>query len=209
MKTLLMSLIGTFMCFSLFAQVDSTNNPNPPTVTPQTPVPMNNNVTDSSSNMNSMNRSNMDSMNHSNMDSMNNNMNSTGMVNNSNTPGQPNYAALPVLETYVPDNIVADVKQQHEGSYVYDITAVKAQRDSTIAMSSMNQNSTTITNADSTNPGTTTTTNPTANTNSTTGGQNSGMSTTPQEYNYVVRYLQGGTMTTEILNNSGTKINNP
>ena len=244
MKTLFLSLICTFTCLSLFAQVDSTNNTNntnPTTVTPQTTTPpANNNATDTAANMNSTNsnmnstNSNMNSNNsnsnanmnsnnmNSNMNSMNR-MDSSSMVNTSNTPGQANYAALPVLETYVPDNIVSAVKQEHEGSYIYDITAVKAPMDSS-SMSqanSMNQNSTAMNSTTTTTNSTTTTTtqdttttsNATVNANSNmTMGQNpNNMSNTsaPQQYQYVVRYLQGGTMTTEILNNSGTKVNNP
>jgi len=148
-------------------------------------------------------------------------MDSTAMANTINTPGQPNYAALPVLETYVPENIVAEVKQEHEGSYIYDITAVKAPMDSTMAQgNSMNQSATTMnanttttnttTVTDSTAQNTTVATNTTGNTNSNaTMNQNSGRSTTPQEYDYVVRYLQGGTMVSETLDNNGTKINKP
>jgi hypothetical protein len=238
MKTLLMSLICTFTCLSLFAQVDSTNNTNntnPTTVTPQTTTPTtNNNATDTAANMNSTNsnmnstnsntnsnNSNMNSNNNmnSNMSSMNR-MDSSSMVNTSNIAGQAHYAALPVLETYVPDNIVAAVKQEHDGSYIYDITAVKAPMDSTMAANTMNQNSTTMTAnttttttntataTDSTHQNATATTNTTVNTNAPMG-QNANNMSTPQEYQYVVRYLQGGTMTTEILNNSGTKVNNP
>jgi hypothetical protein len=147
---------------------------------------------------------------------MNNRMDSSSMTI-SNTPGQANYAALPVLETYVPENIVASVKQEHEGSYIYDITAIKAPMDSTMShtnsMNSMNQNSTTMnstsattttnsTGTDSSNQNTTATTNTNSNT---TMGQNTNNMSAPQEYEYVVRYLQGGTMTTEILKNNGTK----
>jgi len=147
-------------------------------------------------------------------------MDSSSMAMTSNTPGQANYAALPVLETYVPDNIVSEVKQEHEGAYIYDITAVKAPMDSSMTANTMNQNSTTMTanttttttntasTTDSTNQNATATTNTTVNTN-TPMGQNTNNMSTPQEYQYVVRYLQGGTMTTEILNNSGTKVNNP
>ncbi len=235
MKTLIMSLICTFTCLSLFAQVDSTNNntnntnnTNPTTVSPQTTTPTtNNNVTDSSSNMNSNNsnmnstNSNMNSNNSSNMNSMNNKMDSSSMVNTTN-PGQANYAALPVRETYIPDNILADVKQEHEGSYIYDITAVKAPMDSSMAQgNSMNQNSTAMnststtttnpTSTDSTNQNTTATTNATvnANSNTTMGGQHANTMSAPQEYYYVVRYLQGGTMASEKLDNNGTKISNP
>jgi len=224
MKTLLMSLILTFTCLSLFAQVDSTNNTNntnPTTVSPETTTPpANNNATDTSANMNATN-SNMNSNNNSNsnanMNSMNR-MDSSSMVNTSTIQGQANYAALPVLETYVPDNIVSTVKQEHEGSYIYDITAVKAPMDSS-SMSqgnSMNQNSTAMNSTTTTTNSTTTTTQDTTTTvnanSNTTMGQNSNNTSNmsaPQEYQYVVRFLQGGTMTTEVLNNSGTKVNNP
>ena len=124
------------------------------------------------------------------MNSMNNNMNNSASVNYTNTPGQPDYAALPVLETYIPGNIVAEVKAEHEGSYIYDITAVKAPEDTSMAQGTlMNPSTPYSTTADSTA--------------TSTASQNS----RPQQYDYVVRYLQGGNMDTEILNNDGSKKN--
>lgn len=133
----------------------------------------------------------VDSANNTNpMNSMNKNMGNSGTVNYTNMPGQPDYAALPVLETYIPGDIVADVKAEHEGSYIYDITAVKAPEDTSMAQgNSMSPSTPNSTTADSTA--------------TITASRNS----RPQEYDYVVRYLQGGSMSTEILNNDGSKKN--
>lgn len=133
----------------------------------------------------------VDSANNTNpMNSMNKNMGNSGTVNYTNMPGQPDYAALPVLETYIPGDIVADVKAEHQGSYIYDITAVKAAEDTSMAQgSSMSPSTPNSTTADSTA--------------TITASRNS----RPQEYEYVVRYLQGGSMSTEILNNDGSKKN--
>src|ERR1019366_6530002 len=49
-------------------------------------------------------------------------------INNSqNIVGQPGYASLPVLEIYVPADVVAKVKSKHNS--VYDITSVKHTAD--------------------------------------------------------------------------------
>jgi len=123
------------------------------------------------------------------MNSMNKNMSNSASVNYTNIPGQPDYAALPVLETYIPGNIVSDVKAEHEGSYIYDITAVKAPEDTSMAQgNSMNSSAPNSTTADS------------------TATITASQASRPQEYDYVVRYLQGGSMATEILNNDGSKM---
>jgi len=193
-----------------------------------------NSNTDSSSILNSVNtnNNNMNSNhNNMNMNSNNNNMssmrtdslniNNSGLVNPNNTPGEAGYASLPVLETYVPDNIVSDVKQRHPNTVVYDITAVKAPVDSSAMNqgtsmsgmndSSMNQNTT----ANSTTNQNSTTMNSNNNMNSTTNNMNmnhsNGMAqdstmAKPQEYNYIVRFDQNGQMTEETLNNDGTAL---
>jgi hypothetical protein len=162
MKTLLMSLALTLTCCALFAQVptDTTNNNwNRDSSQMNTTPP--NNMSDTSGNMNN---SNMPSRNDTLNNGMtNDNMNQTqmnnGMVNNNrsdtsllvnpmNTPGQPDYAALPVLETFVPDAVVATVKEKYGNELVYDITAVKAQVDSTaIADQNMSMNNSNSMNA--------------------------------------------------------------
>ena len=49
-------------------------------------------------------------------------------VNNSqNIAGQPGYASLPILESYVPADVVAKVKSKHNS--VYDISSVKHTAD--------------------------------------------------------------------------------
>jgi hypothetical protein len=217
MKTLLTSVICTFLCFSLFAQVDSTNNTNtnndssmnstpaitPPTMNTTTDTSMNNNQTpmptmntDTSANMNS---------NNSGMNMSDSSMNAN-LVNPNNIPGQSDYAALPVLETYVPDDIVAQVKQKHTNEVIYDITAVKAPVDSSMMHTDsmgMNQNSMAMNQSS--------TTDSTMNQN-TTNNLNNGMAMDstmqmPEKFNYVVRVVQGGQLMTETLESNGTALN--
>ena len=226
-----MLAVCTFICFSLFAQVDSTNNrnntndtstndtsinstPTQPPMNTTTDTSMNNNQstmptmnTDTSANMNSNASTNMNSSN-SGM-----NMNDTSMnanlVNPNNIPGQPDYAALPVLETYVPDNIVAEVKQKHPNEVIYDITAVKAPVDSSMmqndsmAMNStaMNQSSATDSSMNQSSP---------MNQNKVNNSNAMSMDSTmqmPEKFNYVVRVIQGGQLMTETLASDGTALN--
>lgn len=99
-----------------------------------------NNNMNSNSNMSNTSNMNMHSdsattnagKNNSNMNSsqsMANNMNNSSMgtsklQNPMNTPGQPGYAALPLLEDYVPDDVVSKLKSQF-GNQLYSITTVK------------------------------------------------------------------------------------
>jgi len=238
MKTLLMSVICYLMCLSLFAQVDSTNRTNndssmnstptmtPPTMNTTTDTSMNNNQTtpptmntDTSGNMNSNNSTNMNS-NNSGMNMNDSSMNGN-LVNPNNVFGQPDYASLPVLETYVPDNIVAEVKQKHPNEVIYDITAVKAPVDSNMMQSdsmSMNQNSMAMnqSSADSgMNQNTTAMnqspmTDSSMNQNSTNNSNAMAMNSTmqmPEKFNYVVRVIQGGQLMTETLESDGTSLN--
>lgn len=189
MKTLLMSLALTFTCCALFAQVptDTTNNNNNwnrdssqmNTTTPP------NNMSDTSTNMNNTNiPGRSDTLNNgmtndntnppqtnNEMPNTNNSEMNNGMVNNNrsdtsllvnpmNTPGQPDYAALPVLETFIPDAVVASVKEKFGNELIYDITAVKAQADSTATAdqnmtmnnsNSMNSNQPTVQNSTTVN----------------------------------------------------------
>lgn len=51
----------------------------------------------------------------------------TSMNNmNSNKTNSTSYAALPVLETSIPQNVMAQLKQKNSGNQIYDITAVEA-----------------------------------------------------------------------------------
>lgn len=200
MKTLLMSIFCTFICASLFAQVDSTNNTNTPQTTP--PPTMN---TTNNSDMNATATNGQ-----------------ANLVNPDNIPGEADYAALPVMETFVPDNIVSEVKQKYPNDVIYDITAVKAPVDSAEMMQNsmnenatamnqdssmnMNQNSTAMNDQNSTmNQNNNTDQNSTMNQN-TTDNNDMAMNSakTPEKYNYVVRVLQGGQMVSETLESDGT-----
>lgn len=232
-----MSVICTFMCFSLFAQVDSTNKLNntnndssmkstptmaPPTMNTTTDSSRNNNQTtmptmntDTSGNMNSNLSTNMNS-NNSGMN-MNDSSSNANLVNPNNVPGQADYASLPVLETYVPDNIVTEVKQKHPNEVIYDITAVKAPVDSGMMQNdsmAMNQNSTAMTNQNSTMDSSmnqnSTKQNPAMNQNTVNNSNGMAMDSTmqmPEKFNYVVRVVQGGQLMTEILESNGTDLN--
>lgn len=216
-----MSVICTFMCFSILAQADTTNNINNTNntsdsninITPTT-TPTMNTTTDTSMNNNqttmpTMNTNTSGNMNTNLSTSTNSNMNDSAMnsnlVNPNNIPGQTDYAALPVLETFVPDNIVAEVKQKYPNEIIYDITAVKAPVDSSMMHTdsmAMNQNATTDS---SMHP------NSTMNQN-TANNLNNGMATDstmqmPEKFNYVVRVIQGGQLMTETLESDGTALN--
>src|SRR5665213_1407973 len=110
MKKLLISMICTFFCISLFAQTDSSNKNSNSNATP------------------TMNATNMDTTNHMNNMNTFGSMNSNSMANGSmamiNT-AEPK-ASLPVLETYIPADVISDIKQKVGNSdQIYDITAVK------------------------------------------------------------------------------------
>lgn len=101
---------------------------------------MNNTSATSASNVNGTNIGNADgtraSNNASNMNSGSNtnrwsnnaaNTNSAGNMNNmslNNGQAATGFAAIPVLETYVPDNVVAKLKQKY-GANLYDLTMIK------------------------------------------------------------------------------------
>ncbi|MEO6639218.1 MAG: hypothetical protein ABIN25_13150, partial [Ginsengibacter sp.] len=60
--------------------------------------------------------------------SQNTNTMNSGMVTNSqNIEGQTGYASLPVLESYISDDVVSKIKAKYPS--VYDITAVKHTAD--------------------------------------------------------------------------------
>ncbi len=227
MKTLLISLICTCASISLFAQMDSTTNANNGTT--------NSTYTDTSGNMNN---NNMNSAMNSTTDTSghitiaNPGTDSTGTaVMNSNTNNNWNdsmqnntamssgNASLPVLETYVPENIIDHANQKYPNGQVYDITAVKSAEDTmtqkTTAMattwdsttnstsemdkdhdnhrdSSMAQNSIMNQNAN----------NNYNNSNNMTAMETN--STAPVKYDYVVRVMQGGQMMSETLASNGT-----
>lgn len=129
-------------------------------------------------------------------DSMNSTMSTMNNII-SDTSNSHAYAALPLYETYIPANITAQMKQKYPGNELYDITAVKATRDSVM----WNRNSATSGNIqDSTNAS--------ANQNSTTtnsANNNSGMEI-PQKYNYVVRIIKSGAIETETVDSDGNPV---
>lgn len=192
MKKLLVSMICSLFCITLFAQTDSSNTNSTPATTPI----MN---SDTSQHMNNMNSAGS--------------MNSNSMANNSMpmiTTPEPK-ASLPVLESYIPADVISDIKQKVGNTdQIYDITAVKAPMDSSM----MNNNATTAattntsTSTDSTNTtqSTTSTTTTTTNNSAVTMNNNSSMSM-PQSWDYVVRVIKNGAMTTEKLDASGNPVN--
>ncbi len=200
MKTLIMSLFFCCMYCFVFAQTPTdTTNMNKKNM--DTLPPTNNtNLMDSSSMMNNNNNNRMDSSSMMNNNSMNNNnrMDSSSMMNNNsmnnnnrmdssfmnNMPGMRGYAALPVLESYVPADIVSKVKERY-GNTVYDITSIKVMPDSSL----MNHDST-MTTHDSTM-------------NQMGTGANAAM---PQQFNYAVRFEKNGMMNMEVLNNDASAL---
>lgn len=125
-------------------------------------------------NMNSNNSNNMSNMNNN---SMNNTMSTAGMTNTMNTKGEKGWASLPVLESYVPDDIMAKIKDKYaSGGILYDVTAVQAMPDSTMMQphdSAMTQTDTSMHMA------------------------------MPIKYNYVVRMIKDGTLQTETVGSDG------
>lgn len=231
MKTLIMSIFCTFICASLFAQVDSTSNMN--SMPPPTMNTTSNNVNDSTSNNtnNSNSSTNSDSskvvtppatqgtmdMNANSNSNANMNMNATvsngdsNLVNPNNIPGQADYASLPVMETFVQQNIVEQVKEKFPNQVVYDITAVKAPVDSASMQndSMMNHPNATAMNSDSSmNMNQNSTMNMNQN-NPTTNGMATDTTQMPEKFNYVVRVLQNGQMTTQTLESDGTAMLKP
>ncbi len=134
-------------------------------------------------------------------------------------------AALPVRETFVPQNIIEQANQKYPNGQIYDITAVKSAEDTMSQNSNatswnssninnnmdndhdkddstqaaMNQNTTNNQYQDSSMNQT----NASANTynNMNTNNENA-----PEKYDYVVRVLQGGQMVTEKLYSDGTAL---
>ena len=183
----------------------------------QAPPPANNMSGNTDSGMNNMNSSNMSTTSNSNSMSMKDS--ASNLVNPNNIPGQTDYASLPVMETYVPDDIVQQVKTKYPNQVVYDITAVKAPVDSSMMQNdsmamnqnSMNQNNTAM-NSDSTANSTAMNTTPNQNSMSMSQNPNNGMmansnAQAPEKFDYVVRVIQGGQMTTEKLQSDGTALN--
>lgn len=178
MKTIILSFICICISFSVLAQTDTTVSMHTTNSMDSVHHTMNN--LNSNAKANSMN---------STMNTMNN------MI--SDTSNSHAYAALPVYETYIPANITTQMKQKYPGNELYDITAVKATRDSVM----WNRNSATSGNMhDSTNAS--------ANQNSTTTNSaniNSGMEI-PQKYNYVVRIIKSGAIETETVDSDGNPV---
>ncbi|MEO5907868.1 MAG: hypothetical protein ABIR50_11170 [Ginsengibacter sp.] len=225
MKVLVISFICTFMCVSLFAQVDSANNTNlnstqttnMPAMNDSsmhetqttTPAALNNNnpnMTNNSTNSTNGNMNNMNSTTSNSEMNMHDTSMNANLVNPNNIPGQLDYAALPVLETFVPENIVAQVKQKYPNEIIYDITAVKAPVDSSKMQSdsmAMHSNSTSMNQN---------TTKDSSMNQSAANNLNNGMTMDstmkmPEKFNYVVRIIRGGQIMTETLDNDGTALN--
>ena len=183
MKKLIVSTICSLFCITMFAQTDSSNANSNPASTPAMNSASN---TDTSQHMNNMNAAGS--------------MNSNSMANSSTamiTTTEPK-AALPVLETYIPADVISDIKQKvGNGDQLYDITAVKAPIDSSM----MNNNAT----AASTTNTTATTDSTTTNQTSATTANNASMAM-PQSWDYVVRVIRNGAMVTEKLDASGNPV---
>src|ERR1019366_2495180 len=116
MKHIFISLFLSGSLFSVYAQNDSLNKT--PVIRDSTPVTTNNTLNnvknDSTGSMNNAMKSD-----------------STASMNNTsqNIVGQPGYASLPILESYVPADVVAKVKSKHNS--VYDISSIKHTADQT------------------------------------------------------------------------------
>jgi hypothetical protein len=163
MKKLLISLICTICCITLFAQTDSSN----------------------SNTMNTKRHMGKHYMNTT--GSMKNSSISNGMMG-AITIVEPK-ASLPVYETYIAPDIIANIKQKISGGdQVYDITAVKAPMDSSM----MNNNAAATTTNNSSNN---------------MAATNNSMSMTPQSWDYVVRVLKNGAITTKKVDGSGNPVN--
>lgn len=252
MKTLLISLICTCASMSLFAQADSTNtmnngtyNDNNNSTYTDTSGTMNNNptYTDTSGKMNNNMNSDMNSTDTSAyMNNANNSVNNATGSNTWNNSMQnttamaSDKAALPVLETYVPQDIVDQAKRKYSNGQIYDITAVRspegtmaqntgmnASTDNSAMEQSQNTNLTTDQNSAMTSTNNTATNNTVVNSNSrnssmnqdttTMNSHNNNNNTTqttatriPKKYDYVVRVLQRGTMQTQTLTSNGTAL---
>ena len=90
---------------------------------------INNTTTNTQSNVNSS-TSNSNQMTPAFPSTINTSTTNTSMINNiQNIPGLPGYASLPVLESYVPADVVSKVKSKY--NYVYDITPIKHTTDQT------------------------------------------------------------------------------
>jgi len=92
---------------------------------------MNNSMRSDSSEMNSNNANTQNNMNSSSNANTNSNAgmqsSSTTMSSSWNIQGQPGYASLPVLESYVPEDVVSKIRSKYIS--VYDISAIKHTAD--------------------------------------------------------------------------------
>src|SRR6185312_14402466 len=108
---------------------NSTNNMNNNSMNADTTHAMNN------MNNNSTNNMNNNSMNNNSMS----NMNSNGMGSMSGTA----FAALPVRESYISDDILSKIKSKYgNGTVIYDITAIRAAMPPDSSMTQQNGMST-------------------------------------------------------------------
>ncbi len=108
----------------------------------------------------------------------------TGAVQNPmNEKGMQGYAALPVMESYVPDDVMDKIKSKYgNGTVIYDITAVRASMPTDSSSTQQLQPDSASAMA---------------------------MSTVPVKYNYVVRTIKDGTIQTECLADDGTTVVTP
>jgi hypothetical protein len=135
-----------------------------------------------SNGMNSMNKSSNSTM--SNTSSGNGNMVGT-MLNTMNTKGVRGYAALPVMESYIPGDVMDKIKSKYgNGSIIYDVTAVRAAMPTDSAMQSKDSSSMQQPQADSVSA--------------------MPMTAAPVKYNYVVRTIKDGAIQTECVADDGT-----
>jgi len=135
--------------------------------------------------------------------SMSNTMTSNNQLANPlNIQGQRGYAALPVLETYIPGMVLSKIKEKY-GNTVYDISAerISNSQDSAMAM----QNSNTQNEPAAANPASATPANADSSQTIRPVTQNSSV---PVQYNYLVRLLKNGTLVTETINSDGDVVNN-
>jgi hypothetical protein len=114
--------------------------------------------------------------------------------------GRNTYAALPVKENYISDDILSKIKSKYgNGTVIYDITAIRAAMPQDSSM--MHQNGGMRTDSSMTN--TSNNSGDSAMAGNSNMMQNSSMAVTPK-YNYLVRTLSNGTLQSEWVGDDGT-----
>ena len=195
MKHLFILLIFISVKNGLSAQVtDSTNTNNPPRMDSTNNMNNNSMNADTTHAMNNMNNNSTNNMNNNSMNNMSN-MNSNGMGSMSRATA---FAALPVKESYISDDILSKIKSKYgNGSVIYDITAIRAATPKDSSMTQQNGMSTDSSMTKASNNGDSTMA-PNGNMM-----QNSSM-VMPIKYNYMVRTISNGTLQSEWLGDDGT-----